>query len=166
MSDPWTSAEQNRFEAMKHLRVSGYGNVSRMIPRLRELNLLSCPNCDDEKNQRRNLDGVMICKTCENTANHFWTRNRARLRADEADVLELKWEWIETKREIVRRCLERGDNADLRLASTIIDQLTRFGGLDIEFDFGSDDDDADVQNVPRGLAVKRPASRRDPASVN
>lgn len=85
---------------MKHLRIEGVRQFSRMVPRLRELGLLSCQRCDDPASQRRNLDGAMICIACENTASVFWNRNLARLKEDEVDILEVRWETIEVFREI------------------------------------------------------------------
>jgi len=166
MSERWAGEEQDRFEAMKHLRISGRRRISLMVPELKRLGLLECRKCGDPANQRKNSLGETICKTCEDTASIFWSRNIERLRVDEVKILELTWEWVATKQAIQERCLARGEPADLRLASSIADQLALFGGVDIEIAPDPDGDDAEVQNVPRGLAIRRAPARRHADPVN
>lgn len=106
MSELLPGVELDRWRALKVLKGEGlrWGEIAT---RLQKLGLLSCPNCSDPAYQRRNLRGETTCTTCETKIAHEWKRNLAKLSEDEADILEVKWAWLEAHEFIARTCRER-----------------------------------------------------------
>lgn len=138
-----------------------------------EEGLLECHTDHRSRTLGAKAGGGQVCETCDNTARQQWKRYLPRLSEDEADVMEVRWEWIEAHRFIAKTCRARyiqtaritttkteliagkevetktvreevRINTDLlRLLSATEDKIARFAGVDI-------DDPESVDPVPRG----------------
>jgi hypothetical protein len=89
-----------------------------MVPELSALGLVECRNCvAGTPKTRVSKSGKEICETCEDSLSQFWRRNIGALSTEEASVLEVRWEWIAVKRQILRKCLERAEQ-DVLITTT------------------------------------------------
>lgn len=96
--------EETRWRQMKALKCEGL-SFAEMVPRLAEMDLVACRNCEGGvPKTRKTKSGLEICTTCEDTLTQFWRRNIPRLKAEEADILEVKSEWLDAKRFVMRTC--------------------------------------------------------------
>lgn len=159
MAEIQSIREQVRFRRMKVMKAEGL-SYAEMVPKLHELGLIECRNCEaGTPTKRVTKSGEEICTTCEDTIQTFFRRNLESLTWREAELLELRWEWFAVKRQIARKCITRGDTADLRLASEIMNELARFVGIDLEMPEGEGEG---ADNERSGsLVIRRPAGRRE-----
>lgn len=100
----WNTEADVRHREMRLMFAEGL-TYGEMVPRLATLGLVSCRNCENGTPKTRvTRSKLEVCTTCEDTISQFWRRNLARLKPQEADALEIRWEWEEAHRFIARKC--------------------------------------------------------------